>query len=248
MCDLSKKHFIGLIIVVVALTGIVTTSLLRDRWVSQNHYQVTVTASAKIFAKPDIAQVSLSVQTEREETAESAVSKNSEAMNKIIEEIKSLDIEEKDIKTTNYSLRPDYDYLRDEGRVLRGYTVYQQLTVKIRDLDNISKVIGKATESGANQIGEVRFTIDDTDELRAQARDKAIEKTQKKAKDIAKKADIDLGDVVGFWENTQPSYEPYRSNYDMAYGMSGEKEIEMPNIQTGEQEIEVEVSLTYKVK
>jgi len=212
-------------------------------------YQFSATATGKVFAKPDIANLTVGIKTEPKATAAEAVKDNTKKMNEIIEALKKMEIEEKDIKTTNYSLNPYYDW--SSGRqVLRGYEISQNVTVKIRDLDKIGEAIAKTTEKGANQVGNIEFTIDDEYELKAEARAGAIEKAKEKAEAIVKETGMKLGKIVNVYENqvyAQPVYANYVAK-DMAYGMGGASEVAVPSIQTGQNEVSVEVTVVWEVK
>jgi len=244
---MDKQHFYFKLLGLLCLT-LVVVLCLTFLWKSPAPSQYfSVTSTGRIFAKPDIANLTLGFQTEVEPTAADAVNENSNKMNEIIKALKGLDIEAKDIKTTNYTLNPVYDWTEGSGRKLKGYQASQNVTVKIRNLDNIGEAIAKTAEQGANQVGNVSFSIDDEDELKAQARDEAIAKAKDKAKDIAKTAGMKLGKIVNVYENQVNYPTPiYRS--DMAYGMGGSAEVKAPDIETGENEVKIEVTLVYKVK
>ena len=148
-------------------------------------------------------------------------------------------------------LNPVYDWTDRTGQRLLGYEVNQQVAVKVRDLDIIGEAIAKTSAKGANQIGGVSFTIDDEEELKAEARDKAIELAKQKAEDIAKKTGMKLGEVVNVYENNY--YAPRAISYakmDMAEGIGygGGEMISAPSIEAGENEVSVEVNVVYKVR
>ncbi|KKP92849.1 MAG: putative conserved membrane protein, partial [Candidatus Moranbacteria bacterium GW2011_GWD2_36_12] len=105
------------------------------------------------------------------------------------------------------------------------------------------------TEQGANQIGDVAFTIDDEFALKNQAREMAIEKAKEKAEMIAKQTGMKLGPIKNVAENSDLFANPVYSNakMDMAAG-SGKEEISSPEIQAGQNEIRIDVTLTYDVK
>ncbi len=56
-----------------------------------------------------------------------------------------------------------------------GYEITQTLEVKIRDLAKIGDIIQGATDAGANQVGDLQFTVDKEEEFKKQARTEAIE-------------------------------------------------------------------------
>ena len=250
-CGISVRYVITLVIILGAIAlGIV--SLVRDRIVNPMRYQVSFTASAKVFAKPDIAQISLAVKTDRQKDAATAVKSNTDKMNVVVAKVKELGIDEKDIQTSAYNLTPEYDYSSNIGRgVLVGYSVYQEVTVKIRDLDKVGKVIETATGAGSNQVGGISFTIDDLTNLKNEARAEAVVKAKEQAKTMAKLTGIKLGKIVNVWENSSnpiPYMDSAYSNKTMSLGMGGGEVVSAPEIQVGENEISVEVTLSYEVK
>jgi len=177
-----------------------------------------------------------------------AMAENTKKMNSVIEAIKSQGVEEKDLKTTNFSISPRYEWYEKSEiypagkRVLVGYEVNQTLQVKIRDLTKIGNIIQVATKAGANQVGDLQFTIDKQDELKSQARKEAIEKAKVMAKEIAGQLGVKLVKITNFSENaTAPIPYPYFMERAMGGGA------ETPQIQTGENKIEVQVSITYEI-
>lgn len=205
---------------------------------------ITVSALGEAFAKPDIAQISVSVVKEAKTVLE-AQKKHTEIINKVVAYLKDSDIEEKDIRTSAYNIYPRYDYLRDKGQVFRGYEVSQTLDVKIRDLEKVGKILGGVTEMGANQVGGINFVIDDDDAVKAEARKQAIEKAKEKADQIAKDLGISFGRLVSFYESSG-DFPIYRSL--MTEGMGGVEPVPTPEIPSGENRVAVTVNLTYEIK
>jgi len=246
-----KHHvvkFTLLLMIVIGFIAMGIISILRDRIVNQRMYQIQFSAEGSVFAKPDIAQVTLGIKTERRNTAVEAVKENTEQMNKVIEAIKGEGVEEKDIKTTSYNLNPSYDYDKETGRSnIKGYEVNQQVTVKIRDLDSIGLIIEATTKVGANQVGNISFTIDDMSEIKKLAREEAVKKAKEKAEEMAELTGIKLGKLVNVYENENaypPVYRNYALSIDEAVGMGGGA----PEIQVGENEVVLQVTLVYEVK
>jgi hypothetical protein len=233
---------------IVCITAVVIVGFLALAKDPNIQNQFSVSGTGKVFAKPDIANLTVGVKTEIKATAAEAVKENTKKMNEIIKALKDLDIEEKDIKTVNYSLNPSYDWSTSRQRLL-GYEVSQNVTIKIRDLDKIGEAIAKTTEKGANQIGNIDFTIDDENELKAEARNLAIEKAKAKAEEIADKTGMHLGKIINVYEN---QYYAPQTNYmakDVAYGLGGASEsMPAPAIQVGQNEVTVEVNVVYEIK
>jgi uncharacterized protein len=240
----SAIKLAALILIVLGLVAICIVSLLREKIVNPNMNQVSVTGQGKVYAKPDVAQIVIAVKTDQVKEAAQAVQQNTEKMNKVISKLKELGIAEQDMNTTNYSLTPNYEYNSKGERNLKGYDVYQEVTIKVRDLTKVGKMIESSTAAGANQVGSISFIIDDQDQVKKQAREEAIAKAKKKADDLASLTGIKLGKLVNVYENeVNPAYSAYGIG-----GMGGGGSVATPDIQVGQNEIKLEVTLVYQVK
>jgi uncharacterized protein len=242
--------FISPLLVAVLLGGLF---YLGGQWIQSenepNQATISVSGDGRAFAVPDIAEISVGVQTGRQSTATRATEILKERMDSVIAAVKAQGVEDKDIRTENFWLNPVYDYT--EGRQIpRGFEATQSLRVKVRDMDKVSAVLGAATNAGANQAGNVQFTLDDPDAPRDAAREEAIEEAQAKAKVLADQLGVRLGKLIGFGEGGGNGY-PVPMLME-AYGRGGAaedmavmQEVQLP---AGEQEIKVNVTLTYEVR
>lgn len=237
--------FLGCLVV---LTGVnIANQVRKGRYIGQEiktKNNISVSGKGEIYAKPDLALVTFSVRNEAKQVPE-AIKENSEKMNKVISSLKQQGIAEKDLKTTSFNIYPRYEYRKDgtgiyprNKRVLVAYEVTQSLQVKIRDLSKVGKIIQGATDNGANQIGNLQFTIDKQDELKAKAREMAIKQAKSKAKQIASQLGVHLVRVTNFSENS--SVPPYYRHIEA-------KEL-TPQIETGENKIESNVTITYEIQ
>jgi hypothetical protein len=200
-----------------------------------------------VSAVPDIASLNFGMQTGRQKSAEAAMRMLTEKIESVFDAVKETGVEEKDVRTRNLSLNPAYDW--NEGkRIDRGFEASQSLTVKVRDLSKISDVLDAAVKAGANQAGSVSFTIDDPEELRAQAREAAIADAKEKALVLADQLGVSLVKFNGFWEDGgmgQPVYMERTMMMDsMEAGMGGAA----PPLPAGEQEVRITVNMTYEVR
>ena len=232
----------------LSVTAIVIVSLVTTNRLN-NQDRFAVTGSGTVYAKADIANIVVGFKSGVKKTAAEATAENTKKMNNIIGALKKLDIEEKDIQTTEYTLSPVYNWTNEKGQELVGYEVSQNLTVKIRDLNKIGDVIARTTEQGANQIGSVNFTIDDEFELRNQARALAIKKAQEKARLIAEQSGMKLGKIKGFSEGSNDATPILYSNAKVMLSQEGAgMDLSEPLIPSGQNEIKVDVTLMYEVR
>ncbi|MBT4119566.1 MAG: SIMPL domain-containing protein [Candidatus Peribacter sp.] len=245
---LKPPVWLPVLVALIAGGLYVTGKYVETRHMDQ--FTISIQGSGKVSAVPDIASLNFGVQTGRQKTAAGAMNMLTDNMTAVVEAIKESGVEEKDIRTQYLNLNPAYDW--NEGkRVDRGFEATQSLVVKVRDLDKISAVLDAAVKAGANQAGSVGFTIDDPDELREQARAEAIEDAQIKAMKLAKDLGVTLGAMQGFWEDQGyggPQPMMMRSESMDASGGYGGGGMKAPPIPAGEQEVMVNVNITYKIK
>lgn len=241
----------------MALIFIVMLAMALAGWIfyqfsalPQNYpQQISINGEGRAYVKPDVAMVSLGMRAEALKSQD-AVDKNNTIINNIINAIKDLGIDQKDIKTTSYNLSSLYDYT-EKGRVFRGYLLDQQLQVKIRDFEKISDVLDRASSLGANTIGDLQFVVDDPEIAMAEARQMAIAKAQAKAVSIFAQSGLKMGKLVNVYEGglggcgmggcPQPMYGLGDATIDKASTVA-------PQIQAGQQEVVSTVTLTYWVK
>lgn len=200
---------------------------------------ISVRGEGKIYTKPDIAIVNLSVVTEGKDIKD-VQEENSEKMNDVIEFLKDFGVTEKDIKTTNYQLYPRYNYENRRIPQIIGYEINQTLEVKIRNMDKIGEILERSVSIGINQVSSLTFGVDKDEELKEQARAMAIEDAKQKAKNLASQLGVKLVKLSGFDEGTSFDYPIYR---ELGIGGGGET----PQIEVGENEILVNVTLIYEI-
>jgi len=229
------------------LIAIVIVALLTNK-LPGTQDQFSVQGEGRVFAVPNIAEINLGVKVEDSPTAQAATQLGVEQMNQVVEAIKEAGVEAKDIKTTQYNLFPNYDYTRAKGRELTGWNLDQSVRVKIRDLESVGEVIAAATAAGANQAGNVSFTIDDEDELKKEARAQAIAKAKAKAKELSKQAGLKLGKVINVMESQTSFPRPIFARAEALVGDFGGAGGSAPSIEPGENEVVVSVTLVYEVK
>lgn len=215
-----------------------------------------VNGEGKAVAVPDVAELTFGVLTEGGKNLAELQKGNSEKINRVISFLKENGIDEKDIKTLYYNISPRYQYFScpiSQGEEAKpcppseivGYSINQNVLVKIRELGKVGDILSGVVEKGANAISGPNFTVDDPTEFQNKAREEAISKAKQKAESIAKAGGFRLGRLVYISESSFPEPLPYLKEY--AFGRGGGPEIS-PSIEPGSQEIKINVSLTYEIK
>lgn len=214
---------------------------------------ITVTGKGEVITVPDIATFSFSV-TEETLVVADAQKKSAEKINAILKFLKDSGVEDKDIKTSNYTIYPRYEYpvvgyYGSTGeQILAGYVVSQSIEVKVRDLDNAGKILSGIGEYGATDVSGLSFSVDKYDDLLKEAREKAIKEARVDAEKLAKDLGVTLVRITSYYDqgNYPPVYYAKSSMMDVAVGRGGE--MVAPELPSGESKIISNVSVTYEIR
>ena len=215
-----------------------------------------VSAEGSVVTVPDVAEFSFSVISEGDNDLAALQKETTNKNNAIISFLKDKEIDEKDIKTSSYTISPRYErcyaHQMPSGVCpppkIVGYTVSQNTYVKIRNFDVVGEALAGVVTNGANSVGQLQFKIDDESIAQAEAREKAIEKAQEKASQIAKATGFNVGRLLGINEGFSYQTQRYESkiSYAMDDGMMAESFA--PTVSAGSQEVKITVTLTYEIK
>ena len=208
---------------------------------------VTVNGYGKVNGNNDIAMTTIGYSNTDKDVAK-AQADNKKVMDKVMADLKKLGLVDKDL-TTNYSIYPEYNYTQDKGQELKGYRVSEQIAVKIRDLSKISAVLNLAGKYGATEVSGLSFTIDDPENLKAQARDKALADAKVKAQALAGSLGVKMVSVVSYYENEGSNgYYPVMSkSLEMGLGGIGGGGVAPVDVSGGSQDVVMNVSVTYEI-
>ncbi|MBI5077385.1 SIMPL domain-containing protein [Candidatus Falkowbacteria bacterium] len=241
----------GVVFVVIALIFLsaLFAVLIRNQWKTFDYIgksaemtnQISITGEGTVAAAPDIAKIQVGVTSEAK-TVAGAQNDNTKKMNEVVKAIKAQSVAEKDLKTENYNIYPKYEWKTGKSEII-GYVVTQSLSVKVRDTKNISGILKAATDKGANQVGDLKFSVDEPERLKVEAREKAIKNAKQKAEMLANQLGVKLGKIVSFYE-AEGGLSDY-PKFSTAEGMGGGGE--MPTVQAGENEIKIVVTIVYEI-
>lgn len=197
----------------------------------------------KVSGVPNTALLSFSVN-KTALTVANAQDQTNRTVANIIDALKKLGIDAKDIKTTNYSVNPQYDNYNQNTII--GYGVSQDLELKVQPIDKANKAIDAATANGATNVYAGAYTFDDATlkQLQQKAREQAVQDAKAKAASLAQAAGIHLGRIVDVAEdNAYP--QPIR--YNTLMGAAKTADSQPTNITPGQNEITSNVTLSYEV-
>lgn len=201
---------------------------------------VTVTGTGKVVYVPDIGWVTVGVSSDGK-TANEAWQKNADVVKKLFAALKAQGIDPKDMKTSGLSIVPRYIHPEHQEPRLVGYTASYDLTVTVRKLDALGRVLDRLVENGANRNMSIRLGCADPDRLLDQARRKAAADARHKAELYVTGAGASLGQVVTISEGQVGPWNTFRYEQLAPAGDKG-----LP-IAAGEQELSVSVTVVYAI-
>jgi len=203
---------------------------------------LSLSAYGEVKAAPDMAGISLGVQTQAP-TAAAAMSQNAAQMSRIVESLKRSGVADKDIQTSGLSLDSQYAYEQDKPPRLAGYQASNLVTITVQDLARLGQTLDAVVASGANQINGISFGLKDPQAAEDAARLKAVQALQAKAQLYAGAAGLRLGRLINLSEGANTTQPPRPI---MAMAMRKADAAPTP-VEGGELDIRVDVSGLYEL-
>jgi uncharacterized protein len=207
----------------------------------QNLRQITTQGTARVLASPSIGVVQAGAITQGK-TAKEAMEANAKIMNGVLAGLKETGIPDKDIATTQVSLRPIIEYSRSTPKVT-GYEAQNMLNIRVTALEKMGDALDKIIQAGANSIGEIQLLPLENKEKWDEARKLAVLHSRKNAEILVQAAGSKVGKVIALQENTQNFVQPRMR----AMAADSAMKSSAPPIATGEQSQEVSVSVTWEI-
>lgn len=196
-----KRFFIPFATILLVLTSVATAA--------EELRTLAVTGTAEISVEPDICYLSLVVETQSKKAVD-AYTENSLIMNRVNAVVKTLNVDAKDMQTGYFAINPEYHWDDKSNKyIFDGYKVTHVLEVKIRRLENVSKVLDEAINAGATGVKGINFTVENPKKFAEQAREDAVKAARKKAEQFARLTDVVLGKPISISESEPGDYSYY---------------------------------------
>jgi uncharacterized protein YggE len=206
---------------------------------------LNVSGTGTVQLQPDIARVSIGVNTQDPDVAQ-ALNENTSASNAIKQTLLDMGVAEEDIQTSNFNIYPQQqNVVSADGNLTDTQTVFvvqNTVTVIVRQLDSLGDILAAVVDQGANTINGVTFDSEDPSAAYAEARQKAIEDAASQAQAIADAAGVKLGDISSI--SLGGSSSPVKTA-EMAVGAGGGSSVP---ISGGTLTIQVTANIVYNLK
>lgn len=205
--------------------------------------------SAEVMGQNDSSKVSVAVVTQGR-NLEKVSSENAGRTKAVIQAVKGLSIKDLKLKTSNYRVTPQKDYKARPPKI-KGYEVHNAIVITLEGFENeplsknVSMIIGKALESGSNNINHIQFYIKNKAALEKEALKRSTREAMDRARTMAEAAGVKLKRIVSL--STQPIHIPTRAHMFRAAEMKTEASA-APPIEIGESQIRVQVNIAYEIE
>ena len=242
-----KRAFI---LVITACFCLVANSVFARSPAASDRHLILTEGSAEVMGQNDSATIFIAVVTDGRKL-EQAGSENADKTKAVITAINGLNIKHLKLETSNYRVTPQRDYKARPPKIT-GYEVSNAIVVTLEGFENqplskhVSKIVGKALESGANAIQRIQFYLKDKSTLETKALTLATQEAMERAKTLAQAAGVTLKGIVSL--STQPMYSPPQPHMLRAAEMKSDAGAMAPPMEIGESRIRVQVNIAYEIE
>lgn len=196
----------GIVIAVLVFFLTIACAYSQEIQVNKNNRTLAITASDSASAMADIAMVHVGFATYAPD-AQAAYAKGSDISNAISKALTAEGVAKAEIQSDSQSISetPQYeiDKLPPEEQARKKFQVRQSWTVKTKAGD-AAKVLNTAVNAGANQSGQIDWTVEDENSLEAKAAGKALARARTIAAQMAQGLGIKLGALI-YASNQNPA-------------------------------------------
>jgi uncharacterized protein len=205
---------------------------------------VRASGEATVHAKPDRAEVTIGVAS-RAPSAQAASSQNAAESSRVLDAIKQVLGKAGEVKTSGYSLSPQYDYSDRHAPHLNGYEAANTVSVTVDDLSFLGKVIDAATSTGATNVNGISFTLRDPSQVRAQALAEAATHARANAEALAKALGVTVLNILEAQPSETPVIRPLAKTFAPSAMMAAQP---ATPIEAGDVDVHAAVTVTMQIQ
>ncbi len=220
------------------------TSMPQAQIPPADKHTINVTGSGVVMATPDIGYLNIGVHTEDFDSV-AAVEQNNNLTRSVKDALRGYGVEDKDIQTSNFSIYLQAPYSgvsTDASKTIVDNTVL----VTVRDLSDLSKMLGDAIRSGANNVYGMSFDIVDKSTFQDEARGKAMQNAEQQAQQLAALAGGKPGKVISVTVVTNNVINPYTGS-GLGGGGGGMVNNSNVPVSSGNMTITVDVNVVFEL-
>jgi uncharacterized protein YggE len=214
--------------------------------------RLTVRGDATLKVPADQLRLNVGVVTDAP-TAQAALDRNTEKMKRVAHALNAVGLSEADYETGQFEIQPQWsprprNPVGDDWRPhIVGYTVTNRLRVKTTEIDLAGKIIGAASDAGANTVDSITFDLADPRLHRGAAIAAAAANAIADARTLAAAASVHLVRVISLGLDEASAVPRPLRPLAMAEGMDLKTVAAMPPITAGEVTVRASVQVVYEI-
>ena len=157
-----KKILASALILSSILIGVTLSSSATT--VEKDAGYISVNASSTKEVAPNEAEITINIETS-DKSSQKASDDNKIIADKVYSSLKAiLNINKGDyIKTQGYNVNPIYTYTKDNKKVFDKYVVSNNVIVRTKNTELVSKIVDTAITKGATKVNDLQFLVSDYD-------------------------------------------------------------------------------------
>jgi uncharacterized protein YggE len=222
----------------VALAVALGSALTASAWAAD--HTISMTGHGEVRAAPDMVSITAGVTTNAA-TAAGALAANTARVKTVFASLEKLGVPEKNIRTVNFSVSPQYATGNNEPPRLTGYQVNNEVSVRLEDVAKLGGALDALVSAGANQMNGISFDISQPAPLLEKARASAVADARARAETYAKAAGVTLGAILSISEGGG-EVRPLRMAAPMVFAAKA-----VP-VAAGEQSVTADVSVVWEIR
>jgi uncharacterized protein len=201
---------LNLVAVVLTTAAFAATASSQTIQVNKDNRTIAITATDKVIVMADTATVHVGFITYGPDS-DAAYAAGSHLSNAIIKALTAAGVPNDAIESENQNVSPVQDYQIDKltpaEKAQRKFQVVQTWTVRTNAAD-AAKTLDLAVKAGANQSGQIDWSLKDENAPQAEAAAKALQRARTVASEMAAGMNVKLGALIYASNETQA--EPVR--------------------------------------
>ena len=183
------RHIAALAILSFASVAVAQQPAQPQLAITSANRTLTVTADDTISVEPEVAILHVGFETQPGDS-KSVYADGARTSNAIIDALKQAGVQQSDIRSESQFLNRDYSVEK-----ARKYRLTQRWTVRTTP-ERAAEVLDTAVNAGANNSGEIEWTVKDEKALEQQALGRAADRAKENAAVLAKSMGVKLGALI----------------------------------------------------
>jgi uncharacterized protein YggE len=194
----------------VLATAVPTRTRAQTIQVNKDNRTIAITATDKVIVMADTATVHIGFIAYGPDS-DAAYATGSRISNAIVKSLTAAGVPPDAIESESQNVSPVQEYqiekLTPAEKAQRKFQVVQSWTVRT-PADNAAKILDLAVKAGANQSGQIDWSLKDENAPQAEAAGKALQRARTVASEMAKGLTVKLGALI--YASNETHAEPPR--------------------------------------